>query len=429
MSSSAGRRGVVGWVLYDWANSAYALTVLAAFFPVFFKKFWCAGYESSFSTIRLNAGNAIAGFLIAAASPFLGAFADAGGNRKTFLFVFMLLGVGMTAAFPLVGQGQWVWAIGLFVLANIGFSSANLFYDSLLPSVAPGNKLHIISSIGYAVGYLGCALLFILNIVMVQNPQAFGLSDTVAATKASFLTVSVWWFVFSLPLFFWVRENIAAKANRADTVVKRGLSQLKTTFRDIRSRKPLLLFLIAYWLYIDGVHTFIRSAADLGLSIGLDSGSLMVALLLVQLTAFPAAYVFGLVAQRIGAHRSLLIGVGMYLFVALVGPIVVRTELHYTVFAIIQALPLGALQALSRSYFARIIPADKAAEYFGFYNLVGKFAVMSGPALVAVVASVVRAFGGDSALAARMGSASLSLFFIAGAILLVFARRAEAREN
>lgn len=424
---SARRRSIVSWILYDWANSAFALTVLTAFFPVFFKKYWCAGQEAAFSTIRLNFGNAGAGLMIALSAPFLGAFADAGRSRKRFLTMFMLLGVSMTGLLAVIQQGNWALALGVFMLATMGFSAANLFYDSLLPAVASPEKYDTVSSTGYAFGYLGCAVLYILNIFMVLKPGFFGFADKTQATKAAFLSVSVWWVLFSVPLLLWVRESGEKVSGGTGRVVKRALVQLRETFGDIRGRPAVWMFLLAYWLYIDGVHTFIRAAADLGLSIGLDENGLIAALLVVQLVAFPAAYLFGLAAQRFGAGRSILCGIAVYAFVALGGPLIVTTVPQYTFFAALQAIPLGALQALSRSYYARLIPPEKAAEYFGFYNLMGKFAVVMGPALVGSVAWAVKSMGASSAMAARTGCASLSVFFIGGAIVFVMAGKAAER--
>jgi MFS transporter, UMF1 family len=412
------RRALVGWMLYDWANSAFALTVLTAFFPIFFKKFWCVGFDPSFSTVRLNFANAVAGLCIALAAPLLGALADAGHSRKRFLMWFMMTGVLATGLLSSVPQGAWLLALVVFVIAAIGFDSANLFYDALLPVVAARERMDRVSSGGYAVGYLGCALLFVLNVVMVTQPQLLGLGDRVTATKLSFLSAAAWWLVFSLPLLVWVKEEGSDAPRRAREIIGAGLRQLKTTFDDIRGHRTLWLFLVAYWLYIDGVHTFIRAAADLGLSIGIDEKGLLLSLLLVQIVAFPAAYAFGLFAERFGTRRSLFAGICIYGFVALIGPLVVKTPLQFAFFAGLQAIPLGALQALSRSYYARMIPAEKSAEYFGFYSLMGKLAAVFGPAMVALVALTVRSSGGTAASAARWGCASLALLFVGGGVML-----------
>jgi UMF1 family MFS transporter len=329
----------------------------------------------------------------------------------------------------LVGKDMWIYALILFIVADIGFSGANLFYDSLLPDVAAPEKYDLVSSLGYAFGYCGCAVLFIINMAMVLNPSFFGFGDRGVATKMTFVSVAVWWVVFSIPLFLFVKQSGGVQAAHSGTVIKQSLKQLRKTFVEIRTRRSLWLFLLAYWLYIDGVFTFIKAAADLGLSIGLEQNGLMASLLLVQLIAFPSAYVFGRAAQRWGAVRCLFAGIGIYVFVALVGPVTVRTQAQYRFFAALSAVPLGALQALSRSYFARLIPENRSAEYFGFYNLLGKFAAVLGPAMVALVAGTLYHYGASSALSARWGCTSISLFFLVGGFLLAMAVRAAKKEN
>lgn len=413
-------RSAWSWILYDWANSAFALTVLAAFFPIFFHQYWSHGEPS---TAKLGFGNAAAGLLVAILSPFLGALGDAAGRRKAFLVFFMLLGAGMTATLYLVPQNAWMAALVVFGIAVVGFSSANLFYDSLLPEVAPASEYGRISSLGYGIGYLGCALLFILNMVMVQQPALFGLRDPGHAVRAAFLSVSAWWILFSVPLMLFVPESKALRTKNLSASLRSVIPELKSTFASIRSRPGLLTFLIAYWLYIDGVHTFIRMAADLGKSIGLANADLMRALLFVQLAAFPAALVFGRISKSIGERRSILIGIGIYVFITISAPLTVDGPRAYTFFAVLSALPQGCLQALSRSYFARIIPSEKAAEYFGFYNLMGKFAVFFGPLMIAVVVLCCQAAGVPSLLSSRYGFASTSLLFILGGIVLAIADR------
>jgi len=425
---TGGRKAVVGWVLYDWANSAFALTVMAAFFPVFFRNYWCSGIDPALSTARLGFGTAAAGLAMALVAPVLGALADAGGNRKRFLLWFMAAGCAATAGLAAVGQGAWLGALGVFVVANIGFSGANLFYDSLLPAVAPAERMDLVSSVGYAVGYLGCALLFILNIVMVRQPAVFGLSGPSAGIRAAFISVALWWSLFSLPLFLFVKEPRDA-ATRTAGMFGRSMRQLGQTVRHIAGDRRVLLFLFAYWLYIDGVHTFIRMAADFGMSIGLKPEALMVSLLVVQLVAFPSAISFGFVSRRIGAGPSLLAGIAIYIFVTVIGSLTLTTQAQYTVFAVLSAIPLGCLQALSRSHFARMIPADRSAEYFGFYDLTGKFAVIFGPAVVGLVTLAARRTGISASMSTRLGFSSTALLFVCGGMLLLLSERADRDTN
>ncbi len=230
--------------MYDFANSAFILSIVTAFFPVFFKKYWCAGHDASFSTIRLSFGTAAAGLLVAILAPVLGALADAAGSRKRFLLAFMGLGVTMSVVLATIGKGGWIAAIAVFVLANIGFSCANLFYDSLLPAVAPPERMDMISSIGYAFGYFGCALLFAVNLGMVAKPEAFGLSGSVPAVKTVFITVALWWALFTIPLLLWVREGRRPSSTSISATVRQAMVQLRGTFRDIVARRSLWVFQI-----------------------------------------------------------------------------------------------------------------------------------------------------------------------------------------
>jgi UMF1 family MFS transporter len=414
-------RSVFGWVMYDWANSAFALTVLAAFFPVFFRQYWCFGMESSFTTTKLGFANAAAGILAAFMAPILGALADAGRMRKLFLVFFMIVGALLTAFFPLIGRGAWVPAIILFVFANFCWTGANLFYDSLLTVVADRENMDWISSVGFSTGYAGCAILFFINILMVSKPQMLGLHNASTAIKASFVTVSAWWMVFSIPLILFVKENanVAGERNSSIIIIKNGFRSLKKTAREIIKIRRIWLFLVAYWLYIDGVDTFIRMAADLGLSIGLDAKGLMISLLLVQIAAFPSALLFGYISKKTGAGYSLLAGICIYLVITIAGPLWVKTAVQYRIMAVLSALPLGCLQALSRSHYAKLVPPERAAEFFGFYNLMGKFAAIIGPVIVAVVAYIFETNGLSTDTAARLGFCSISVLFATGAVLLV----------
>jgi UMF1 family MFS transporter len=421
-------RAQASWILYDWANSAFALTVLAAFFPVFFRQYWCSGHDSSFTTAKLGFGNAIAGILIALSAPILGSLADKGHARKRFLVFFMICGALFTAVFPFIAQGNWVNALTLFIIANFCWSGANLFYDSLLPEISEPREMDFISSAGFSVGYIGCAILFAINIVMISNPSLFGLKNASQAVKASFLSVSVWWFIFSIPLILFVKEEgTVSGIITSIRGIRTSIKQIGRTAREIWKIRQIRIFLAAYWLYIDGVDTFIRMAADLGLSIGLDAKGLMVSLLIVQIVAFPCALCFGFIARKKGAWVSLLAGIGIYLFITIAGPVWVKTTFQYRIMAVLSAVPLGCLQALSRSYFAKIIPAERSAEFFGFYNLMGKFAAIFGPMIVGVTAFILEVNGVSGNLSARYGFCSISLLFAVGGILL-FISGTESRQ-
>lgn len=374
------------WALYDWANSAFATTVMAGFVPVFNKDFWSSGDAPEVSTFRLSMANATAGIVVALLAPALGAIADQGSAKKKFLLFFASLGVVMTASLHLMARGQWATALTVYALACIGFSGGNVFYDSLLVSVAEEKKFDLVSALGYSLGYIGGGLLFAFNVFMVMHPDKLGLADASEAVRYAFVTVAVWWAVFSLPLLWFVPESKRERSGVATwTLVKSGFVQLRETFREIRKLRVVFLFLLGYWLYIDGVDTVIQMAVDYGRALQFPPNSLVLALLLTQFVGFPAAIVFGKVGEKLGAKTGILIGLGVYLGVCLWGYRMQNVKEFY-VLAIVVGLVQGGVQSLSRSFYARLIPADKAAEFFGFYNMLGKFAAVLGPLIMGTVA-------------------------------------------
>jgi UMF1 family MFS transporter len=415
------RREVFAWCLYDWANSAFVLTVVSGFFPLFFKGYYCgAGVSVVETTARLGVGNTVAGIAIAALSLVLGAAADAGAGKKRFLFFFAALGAVSAALLFFVGPGAWVPALLLFIFGNIGFSCSNLFYDSMLLDVADNRNMDFVSSMGFAFGYIGGVILFAFNVWMMVKPDAFGLGDTSAAVKASFLMVAVWWMLFSIPLLLFVKERKRKTPARKKVFAAAAdaVSAVKKAFLTIVGRKELLFFLIAYWLYYDGINTFIRMAVDFGLSIGFGPESLMAALIVSQLTAFPASLLFGYLAGKAGAGRMIFAGVLAYFLVSIAGSLFMRTEAHFIILAALVGLAQGGIQALSRSYYGKLIPPEEAAEYFGFYNVVSRFAV-AGPAVVGTAAMAARGAGAGEAAASRIGMSSVGLFFAAGLIIFL----------
>lgn len=422
------KKQVIGWALYDWANSAFATTVIAGFFPVFFKQYWSAGADVNVSSARLGMANSAAGVIVALLSPVLGSIADKGSSKKKFLAFFTFLGVVMTSALIMVSQGNWPGAVMLYVFAIVGFSGGNIFYDSLLTGVASEDKLDFISSIGYSLGYLGGGILFALNVWMTLSPGRFGFADAAEAVRFSFLTVGIWWAVFSVPVFLFVKEPAYGGELSGMKAVRAGIVQLRNTFHEIRHLKMIFLFLASYWLYIDGVDTIIRMAVDYGISIGFAANDLIIALLITQFVGFPSAIVFGYVGGRIGAKRAIFIAIAVYLFVSVWGAFI-QSRNEFYILAIIVGLVQGGIQALSRSLYARIIPVNKSAEYFGFYNMLGKFAAVVGPSVMGVTGLMIRSMGYSSSTASRASITSISLFFIAGAVLLYFVDEGKGREE
>ncbi len=404
------KKSIYSWALYDWANSAYATTVMAGFFPLFFKSYYSADVDVTMSTAQLGFANSLSSFVIVLLAPLLGAIADVSSLRKRFLFLFAFLGILMSASLALVGRGEWELAVFVYVLANIGFMGSNTFYDGLLPSVSSEKNVDYVSGLGFALGYLGGGVLFGLNVFMLQKPEFFGFSSEVEAIKASFVSVALWWAVFSLPLLVFVKEKKVASLGSKGSFLA-GYTQLKRTFSKIAQLKGLLLFLVAYWLYIDGVDTVIRMAVDYGMALGFDAHNLILSLLIVQFVGFPATLLFAKLSYVWDTKKAIFLAIAMYLCI-IVWAAMMEAVYEFYLLAVMIALVQGGIQALSRSYYAKMIPQKNSAEFFGFYNLLGKFAVILGPMVVGVMAVLSES--------SRIGIASVSIFFIVGAILLYF---------
>lgn len=407
------------WALYDWANSAYATVILAGFFPLFFKQYWSDATNVSQSTFQLGLTNSIASTIIVILAPVLGAIADAGNLKKRLLLIFAALGILMSAGLYFVAQNETILALSLFALSVIGFSGSVIFYDALIVGICDKESYDKVSSFGFALGYLGGGILFAFDVYMTLNPTGFGFTTSADAVKFSFLTVSIWWFIFSLPLFFNVSEIKTSQSIQMRKAIFNGFKQLKITFNNIRKLRMVLLFLCAYWLYIDGVDTIVRMAVDYGMSLGFNATDLITALLITQFVGFPAAIGFGVLAHYIGTKGGILIGIAVYLLVT-VWASQIKDVSEFYVLAIIIGLVQGGVQALSRSFYARIIPENRAAEFFGFYNMLGKFAAVLGPIMMGVVSVLTQS--------PRMSILSISILFIAGGILLYYVDEKKARK-
>jgi UMF1 family MFS transporter len=403
------KRAVWSWAFYDWANSAYSTTVMAGFFPLFFKEYWADPHNPSQSTFYLGMANSIASLVVAALAPLLGSIADQGSAKKKFLTFFAFLGVIMTGGLWMVAQGNWQMAVLFYVIATIGFASGNVFYDALLPGLASEERVDAVSSLGFGLGYLGGGLLFLVNVFMYLKPEIFGIPDGATAIKLSFLSVAVWWAVFTIPLILFVPEPKNYENIDFNNAIRMGWVQLVQTFKEIRNMKVVGTFLLAYWFYIDGVDTIIRMAVDYGMSLNFPGESLIIALLIVQFVAFPAALIYGWLASKIGAKTGIMVGITAYSFITLLGYFMTEAW-HFYVLAILIGLFMGGIQALSRSLYTRIIPPEKSAEFFGFYNMLGKFAAIIGPALMGTIALVTGS--------ARLSILSILLLFILGAFFL-----------
>jgi len=404
------RKKVLSWTLYDWANSAFATTVMAGFFPIFFEKYWSNPELVDQSTFYLGVSNSAGSLIVAMMAPFLGAVSDTGSTKKKFLFTFAFLGILATSLLWFVEQGDWQLAAILYAVGAIGFASSNVFYDSLLPSVAKKQEFDFVSSLGYSMGYLGGGVLFIINILMYQNPQWFGIPDATTAIRLSFVSVAVWWGIFSVPIFLFIPEP-----NNKDNVsllsaISLGWMQLKSTFKEIRKMKIVGLFLFSYWLYMDGVDTIIRMAGKLALSMGFEASDMLSVLIIVQLIGFPAGLLFNWFSSIITPKKAVLVAILFYT-IATSSAYFMNSKLHFYILAGIIGLFQGGIQAISRSLFARLVPKGKEGEFFGFYNMLGKFSAVVGPVLLGTVTLVT----GN----ARMGLFALVILFIGGGLILI----------
>lgn len=402
------RKSVWGWALYDWANSAFATTVMVAFFPVLFKGYFAAGQPATESTAKLGVFNALATLLVALVAPLLGAAADRGGRKKKFLIAAAFLGVLSTAALGIAAQGQWLLAGLLYALGTTGFGASISFSDSLINDVCSGDEIHGVSAMGFSLGYLGGGVLFALNLWMVASPQTFGLADATAAVKASFVTVGVWWAVFTVPLLLWVEEPKVPYVPLFKTV-RDSFFKLRETAREVRAHRPAFIFLLAYVIFNDGVGTTMKMAVDFGISIGLDPKQLPIAILMVQFVGFPLTLLFGWIANRFHPKTAIYICLAVYFTVTL-WAVFMSTIVEFFIMAATIGCVQGGVQAISRSYFAQLIPSEKSGEYFGFFNMLGRFSGLLGPLCMAVVGLLT----GSS----RLGLLAVAIFFVVGAWML-----------
>jgi MFS transporter, UMF1 family len=410
---------VLSWAFYDWANSAYSTTVMAGFFPIFFKQYWSAGAEIHTSTFYLGTANSLASIIVALLAPILGSIADQWGSKKKFLLFFAVMGMIMTGSLGFVAKGQWLAAIFLYIFANIGFAGGNVFYDSLLVSIVDKKKMDSVSALGYSLGYLGGGILFGVNVLMTLKPHIFGLNSAAEAVRLSFFSVAAWWAIFSIPIFLFVKEPKVRMGQSVEKVVRSGMRQLFSTFREIRQLKHIFLFLIGYWCYIDGVDTTVIMAVDYGLSLGFDQTVLIKALLVTQFIGFPAAILFGKIGEKIGTRAGIVIGIAVYVVVALWGFFMDNPQEFY-VLAIAIGLVQGGVQSLSRSFYGKLIPKDSAAEFFGFYNMLGKFAAVLGPFLMGLTSMVT----GNP----RYSIFAIIFLFVVGASILSIVREQSPAE-
>ena len=410
------------WAFYDWANSVYVLLVMTAFFPFLLSHHVTAAGGGESPTVVLGFANAIASFVVVLLAPLVGALGDQFGARRKWLAAFAMLGILATFSLSLVSSGHPLLAAFVFGLGNIGFYLANGLYDALIVNVTSRDRLDRLSALGFALGYFGSLMLFIVAYIATQNPQWFGFADGIAAMRASFVAVALWWLLFTIPL---VRAAIDEKplsrpgASVAQHV-RAAFAELKQTLDEIRYYRNAALFLLAYWLYMDGVYTVIKMAVVYSEARGFGTTVPMVGILLVQVIAVPATLAYGRLAGRFGARRMIMIGIVAYLFVTGGAPFMNRPE-HFYILAAVIGLAQGGLQSLSRSMYARLIPQDESGKYFGFYNMVGKASAVLGPLLMAGLALIL----GD-----RLSILAIPVLLIAGlAVMYRVVDVAEPRDS
>jgi len=407
------QRAQRAWCLYDWANSAFATSIMAALFPPFFRDLAvAAGRSPAQATALWGYVTAAALLLLALSAPLLGAAADSVGRRKRFLLVFAGLGMVTTGLMATLGGRSWHLAALVFVVANFGFGAANIFYESLLPGLASGRGLDQLSARAYSWGYAGGGVLLVLNLVLVLHPDWFHLASSGESVRLAFLSVALWWGVFSVPLVRWVPEPVV----RRDQAVwvgkvsfRASCRRLAGTIAEITEYRQLVVFLAAYWLYNDGIGTIVKMATVYGAEIGIGLTDMIGALVLTQAVGIPCALLFVRLAGRWSARSAVLAALAVYVAIC-VGGFFMRTPTHFYLLAGAVGTVQGGAQALSRSLFAAMVPRHRSGEFFGFFSSSGKLAGVAGPLVFAVVSQVTGT--------GRLGILSLVFFFLLGGWLL-----------
>ncbi len=400
-------RVVNAWCMYDWGSSAFSTTVEAAVLPVYFEGVAAVGLPGNTATVYWGYTNAIALLITALLAPILGSIADYTGGKKRLLTVFAGVGILATALMVLIDTGDWPLALVLFLFGSIGIGASYVFYDALLPHIAHPEEIDYVSSKGYALGYLGGGILLAVNILMIQVIWA----GSTLGPRLSFVTVALWWAIFTIPFLRHVPEPPANTAGIGEGVnpVAAGFRRLGQTFQEIRKYRQLLFFLLAFWLYNDGIGTIIKMATIYGSEIGIGMIDLIGALLLTQFVGIPFSLLFGKFSGRIGTKRAIMLGLGWYTLIAISGYFMSQAW-HFWALAFMVGMVQGGTQALSRSLFGLMAPRARSAEFFGFYDISSKFAGIAGPALFALVGQLT----GSS----RLSIVALVIFFIGGIFLL-----------
>jgi UMF1 family MFS transporter len=407
------KRDIRAWTMYDWANSSFATTIMAAVFPIFYATLGAASESGAIMTSRWGFTTAIAALIAAVISPILGTLADFRGSKKRFLTVFMLLGVISTALLFLPNQpGSWLFASFIFIFANIGFAGSLVYYDALLPHVARADEIDQVSSRGYMMGYIGGGVLLAVNLVMIMVlPSVFPALSTGLMTRLSFVTVAIWWLGFSLPLLTRVKEPPRKIEPGEENLrpIQASFTRLINTFKDLKKYRDLSMGLLAFWVYANGIGTIITMATIYGKELNFSDITLIGTLLMVQILAAPFAYLFGWLAKKMGTKKAIYLSLSIYSLIAIAGYFMYH-EWQFWVLGAAVATVQGGSQALSRSMIGRMMPKSKSAEFYGFFSVFEKFASILGPAIFGVVSRLMNE--------SRLSIASLIVFFLLGLFIL-----------
>ncbi len=397
------------WVLYDVGNSAFVLLV-STIMPLYFNHLaGSAGLSDSDYLAYWGYAASIATIIVAVMGPVVGTMADMKGFKKILFTISML--VGAAGCISLGFAKQWLVFLGIFIIAKSGFASSLIFYDAMLTDVTDDERMDEVPSQGYAWGYIGSCIPFIACLALVLGSDKIGLSME-NAMAVSFTIVAVWWIVMTLPLLKTYRQRHYVE--RKPHAVKDSFTRIGRTLVNARKEKKIFLFLIAFFFYIDGVYTIIDMATAYGSALGLDSTGLLLALLVTQLVAFPSAIIFGKLAKRFNTEKLILVCISAYLFIAIFA-IFLATQLQFWILAVLVGMFQGGVQALSRSYFAKIIPAEQAGEYFGLMDICGKGAAFLGTTVVGVVTQITGSMS--------KGVGMISVFFVIGIVFFNMAMK------
>jgi UMF1 family MFS transporter len=416
-----GRRDLRAWAMYDWANSAFQTTIIAAIFPIYFHRVAAFGLPPAEATSRFAWATTIAILIVAMLAPLLGAIADYAAMKKKLLAVFVGVGVVATFAMYWIESGDWMFALTLFVIGNVGVAGSIVFYESLLPHLVSEAELDRVSSAGYAVGYLGGGVLLAINLVMIQKPALVGIPDAGVATRLSLASVGVWWLVFSIPLFRTVPEparSVEPDEKPRGNAVATGARRLVETFHELRRYRQAFVLLVAFLLYNDGIQTIMRMATTYGAELNIDDNAMILALLITQFIGIPFAFLFGALAGRIGPKHAVFGGLAVYAGITVLG-YYMKSATQFLALAVLVGMVQGGTQALSRSLFASMIPRHKSSEFFAFFGVFERYAGILGPAVFAWVVE----HSGTS----RNAILSVVVFFVIGAVILTFVDVDEGR--